>query len=229
MACRAVTRTCDKSLGRVLSVENRGMPQIGKRWDMSWPKGKPESIAVGSRGATSLLSSQWHGGESESRPILTFPPHKHRWTQYHRQSARSVWGPRRVMGKCARRPVVRDINDPKRRPRIQRQDKWPELRTRAVAGVLPPLQREPVRQEDRYAMKHVCVMLGLFMALSLAAVNASPVYDDGSKIDCCIRGCTWKASEPECIKTTRSECARMRGEVVGDCSLCEPNRMYDER
>jgi hypothetical protein len=39
-------------------------------------------------------------------------------------------------------------------------------------------------------MKHVCVMLGLFMALSLAAVNASPVYDDGSKIDCCIRGCT---------------------------------------
>ncbi|MBI5572559.1 MAG: hypothetical protein HY914_21625 [Desulfomonile tiedjei] len=50
---------------------------------------------------------------------------------------------------------------------------------------------EQVRRQVRGIMKYFCVMVGVLAVLSLASVTASSPYDDeGSKIDCCIRGCT---------------------------------------
>lgn len=58
-----------------------------------------------------------------------------------------------------------------------------------LLSALPTEERE--RREDRGIMKYFGVMLCVFAMLSVASVTGSSSYDDdGSKIDCCVHGCT---------------------------------------
>lgn len=67
-------------------------------------------------------------------------------------------------------------------------------------------------------MRNVFISLIL---ISLTLLASAHVVSPDDEVDCCIKSCSWTKQKPQCIKTTKDDCLKQRGEVVVDCLLCD--------
>ncbi|AFM26468.1 hypothetical protein [Desulfomonile tiedjei] len=64
----------------------------------------------------------------------------------------------------------------------------------------------------------------LLIGAMAIVLMTSPVAisQDQEIVNCCIRPCSCLPNaKPQCVKITKEECERKRGEVVADCMLCD--------
>jgi hypothetical protein len=70
-------------------------------------------------------------------------------------------------------------------------------------------------------MKRLPYYLIAFLALIIISVPVSVLPED-DMVFCCIRPCTCLPNaKPSCVKKSRAECEREKGEIVPDCVLCD--------
>ncbi|MBI5250149.1 MAG: hypothetical protein HY912_11705 [Desulfomonile tiedjei] len=70
-------------------------------------------------------------------------------------------------------------------------------------------------------MRRLRYAILIIVTLGLVMVPAAVLPED-DMVFCCIRPCTCLPdAKPKCVKKSRIECEREKGEVVADCMLCD--------